>query len=91
MSTKLNGLAPSHRSFVEQLRAVSHSAVIYVELHGAQHAFDLFGSPRSRRMVRATERFLFAVHHAYLHQPTSPLAPPDDPSARATERRTAPS
>ncbi len=25
------------------------------ELHGAQHAFDVFGSPRTRRMVRATE------------------------------------
>jgi len=62
---------------------VSTSEVIYVELHGAQHAFDVFGSPRTRRMVQAAERFLFAVHHAYLHDPESTLAPPEDSSAPA--------
>ena len=56
------------RLFVERLRGTSRSEVFYVELHGAQHAFDLFRSPRSRRMVKATEQFLFAVHDAYLHR-----------------------
>jgi acetyl esterase/lipase len=69
------------RLFVEQLRQVSQSEVFYVELHGAQHAFDIFGSPRSRRMVQATERFLYAVHDAYLHRPGSAMAPPADSSA----------
>jgi len=69
------------RVFVQQLRETSTSEVFYVELHGAQHAFDVFGSPRTRRMVQATERFLFAVHDAYLHHPASALAPPPDSSA----------
>jgi acetyl esterase/lipase len=69
------------RLFAEDLRAVSTSEVIYVELHGAQHAFDVFGSPRTRRMVQAVERFLFAVHDAYQHHPDAPLAPPRDGSA----------
>ena len=55
--------------------------MLYVELHGAQHAFDVFGSPRTRRMVKAVERFLFAVHDAYEHRPESELAPPADMTA----------
>jgi len=69
------------RRFAEELRATSNSEVLYVELHGAQHAFDTFGSPRTRRMVKAVERFLFAVHDAYEHHPASALAPPQDPSS----------
>lgn len=75
------------RLFVDELRQVSESEVVYVELHGAQHAFDVFGSPRTRRMVRATERFLFAVHQAYLAGSDGPLAPPSvagPPSAGET-------
>jgi acetyl esterase/lipase len=68
------------RDFASRLTEVSTSAVIYVELRGAEHAFDLFGSPRTRRMVAATERFLFAVHHAYRHDPTSALAPDPTPA-----------
>ena len=62
-----------------ELRDVSDSEVIYIELHGAQHAFDVYGSPRTRRMVKAVERFLFAVHDAYEHHPAAPLAPPAAP------------
>jgi acetyl esterase/lipase len=54
------------RLFVDSLRAVSHQPVLYVELHGAQHAFDVFGSPRTRRMVVAVERFLYTVHQQHL-------------------------
>jgi acetyl esterase/lipase len=53
------------RRFAQELRQTSESEVLYIELHGAQHAFDVFGSPRTRRMVQAVERFLFAVHDAY--------------------------
>jgi len=67
------------RDFARRLTEVSTSAVIYVELRGAEHAFDVFGSPRTRRMVAATERFLFAVHQAYRHDPTSALAPDPTP------------
>jgi acetyl esterase/lipase len=46
------------RLFVERLRAVSSSPVLYVELPGTQHAFDVFPSIRSAHVVRAVGRFV---------------------------------
>ncbi|TWH00044.1 acetyl esterase/lipase [Nocardioides sp. J9] len=46
------------RSFVAALRATSKRTVVYAELPGAQHAFDIFPSIRSQHLVRATDRFL---------------------------------
>ncbi len=46
------------REFVRALRDVSREPVVYAELPGAQHAFDVFHSPRSRHAVNATARFL---------------------------------
>ena len=63
------------RTFAHQLAAVSHAQVVYVELKGAQHAFDVFGSPRTRRMIQATEAFLFAVHQDHLHH-REPMSAP---------------
>jgi acetyl esterase/lipase len=54
------------REFVALLSEVSHQPVYYLELKGAQHAFDVFSSMRSRRVVRAVHRFLVATHHNYL-------------------------
>ncbi|HVA61117.1 MAG TPA: alpha/beta hydrolase [Mycobacteriales bacterium] len=51
------------RAFVERLRTVSTSPVVYAELPGAQHAFDVFPSIRSAHVVRAVERFLRWVHN----------------------------
>jgi acetyl esterase/lipase len=62
------------RRFVEELSAVSEAPVVYVELHGAQHAFDVFTSIRTRRVVRAVDRFLSTMwvrHHAG-HEPDEP-------------------
>ena len=73
------------RRFAQDLRQVSESEVLYIELHGAQHAFDVFGSPRTRRMVQAVERFLFVVHDAYEHHPADRLAPPADVTPAPTE------
>ncbi len=50
------------RLFTETLREVSHSDVMYTELRGAQHAFDIFASPRTARMLDGTLRFLTAMH-----------------------------
>jgi acetyl esterase/lipase len=47
------------RYFTEQLAAVSTSPVFYAELPGAQHAFELFSSPRARRALDGVQRFLF--------------------------------
>lgn len=49
------------RMFVEKLRAVSGAPLAYAELPGAQHAFELFGSPRARHSASAVEWFLNAM------------------------------
>lgn len=46
------------RAFVERLRRVSPRSVVYAELPGAQHGFDIFPSIRSAHVVRAIERYL---------------------------------
>jgi acetyl esterase/lipase len=46
------------RQFVARLREVSKRTVVYVELPGAQHAFDIFPSIRSAHIVRAIDRYL---------------------------------
>ena len=46
------------RHFVEQLRAVSEQPVLYAEMQGAQHAFEIFPSVRSVRVIEGVERFL---------------------------------
>ncbi len=45
------------RAFVETLRSTSTRPVVYAELPGAQHGFDLFGSLRCERVVDAVEAF----------------------------------
>ncbi|MBA3654792.1 MAG: alpha/beta hydrolase [Actinobacteria bacterium] len=52
------------REFVKALRSVSSEPVVYAELPGAQHAFDVFPSLRVTHVVRAVERFLAAIHRA---------------------------
>jgi acetyl esterase/lipase len=46
------------RLFVEELQRTSKSSVVYAELPGAQHAFDIFPSIRSAHVVRAVDRYL---------------------------------
>ncbi len=48
--------------FVGLLRETSRSAVAHAELPGAQHAFEVFHSPRSAHAVRAATAFLEWVH-----------------------------
>jgi acetyl esterase/lipase len=50
------------QEFVDELRAVSKSPVAYAELPYAQHAFDIFGSPRAHRSAEAIARFLSWVY-----------------------------
>lgn len=54
------------RFFVERLRATSKASVAYAEIPGAQHAFDIFHTPRTQGIVPAVERFLAHVHSEYL-------------------------
>jgi len=46
------------RNFVAALRSVSRSTVAYAEIPGAQHAFDMFGSPHGHYTASAAARFL---------------------------------
>jgi acetyl esterase/lipase len=50
------------REFADALRKTSSSPVVYAELPGAQHAFDVFASPRTLATVDAVERFLGVVY-----------------------------
>ncbi len=50
------------REFVEELRSVSKAPVAYAELPNAQHAFDIFGSPRANKAAEAVARFLSWVY-----------------------------
>lgn len=49
------------RSFVDELRQASQRAVVYAELPGAQHAFEIFPSVRAHASSHAVERFLAFV------------------------------
>ncbi|WP_019633987.1 alpha/beta hydrolase [Actinomadura atramentaria] len=50
------------RRFVTALRAASANPVAYAEMRGGQHAFDVFPSYRSARVIEAVERYLTGVH-----------------------------
>jgi len=53
--------------FVEKLRATSHEPVVYAELPGAQHAFDVFPSVRTAHIIRAIERYVDYMFTRYRH------------------------
>ncbi len=61
------------RRFVERLRAVSEQPVIYVEVQGANHNFDLLPSMRSVSIVEGAERFLRLSYGKTLPVATTPL------------------
>ena len=69
------------RVFVDMLRAVSHAPVMYAELRGAQHAFDIFPSPRTASMLDGTLQFLSAMradaNRAAVPASTERFAPSD--------------
>jgi acetyl esterase/lipase len=72
------------RLFAEKLREISRAPVMYAELRGAQHAFDIFASPRTARMLDGTLRFLTAMHErARNATDTAELEPTSRPSRQA--------
>ena len=54
------------RDFANALRKISTAPVLYSELKGAQHAFDLFCSPRTAHMLAAVLQFLTAAREKRL-------------------------
>jgi acetyl esterase/lipase len=67
------------RRFVDALRAESRSPVLYAEIPGASHAFDVFHSVRADNVVNGVERFLAWLYSAYQAvDPSVPADPVDD-------------
>jgi acetyl esterase/lipase len=54
------------RRFSEALRASASAPVVYAEIPGAQHAFEIFPSLRATFVVHGVERFLAWLYSAYL-------------------------
>jgi acetyl esterase/lipase len=50
------------RAFVRELRRVATAPVLYAELPHAQHAFDMYGSPRAHQTAEAVAQFLSWVY-----------------------------
>ena len=69
------------RSFVAMLRAESKSPVAYAELPGAQHAFEIFDSPRTLFTAGAVHRFLEAIRVREGQVANTPSEAPRDGSA----------
>ena len=83
----LDILAPVEdaRDFVTRLRAVATEPVYYLELPGAQHAFDTFASIRANATVEAAARFLAAVWAAHRRTPDREPTPAEMRAAVADE------
>jgi acetyl esterase/lipase len=65
------------RAFVARLREVSKQPVAYAEMQGAQHAFEVFPSVRTARVIEGVERFLSTLwerRHASRPQAEAELA-----------------
>lgn len=70
------------RAFVERLREVSRSPVVYVEVPGGGHAFDVMPSLRTAATVEVIAERLVALHreHAARREPgPAELPPPAGP------------
>ncbi|MET0903461.1 MAG: alpha/beta hydrolase [Acidimicrobiales bacterium] len=46
------------RAFVDRMRVTSKEPVLYAEMQGAQHAFEVFPSVRTAKVIEGVERFL---------------------------------
>ena len=69
------------RLFVERLRETSDERVLYAEMAGGQHAFDVIPSWRTIPVIEAIERFLANVRAASGSSSAAPSADTDSPRA----------
>jgi len=54
------------RAFVSALKAATRESVVYAELPGAQHAFEIFHSVRTEQTVNSVADFLEWSHARWL-------------------------
>ncbi len=59
------------RDFVEQMRQTSQRPVVYAEIKGAEHAFDVVPTTRNIALLEATDRFLDAVRQNGISDPAA--------------------
>jgi acetyl esterase/lipase len=59
------------RPFVAALKATSRAPVVYAEVPGANHAFDVLDSQRAHYVISAVERFLNSVTSPAPNLPTA--------------------
>jgi acetyl esterase/lipase len=79
---------PQTRAFVERLRAESRQQVVYVELPGAPHAFEVFHSLRAEAAAAAIHRFCAAVNaETMTRELTAGRATPSDRRSAAADDR----
>jgi acetyl esterase/lipase len=79
------GVPPEHaRAFVQELRRAGSDPVVYVELPGAQHSFDLLHSIRFETLIDGIEEFAAWVCAK------SPEHPAGSEGRRRTDRESAP-
>jgi len=97
----LDTLAPVEeaRAFVEKLRATSRKPVVYVELKGAHHAFEVFNSIRAMQAIAGVDLYLAWLLRAEPSDPVrsrpvagragsaAPAAPASDPTPTAYTAR----
>jgi acetyl esterase/lipase len=73
--------AKGARDFVQGLRSVSSSPVVYAELPGGQHTFDLFHSIRFETVINGIEAFT-----AWVSSPRAPNLDAQDPGVDGRHR-----
>jgi acetyl esterase/lipase len=54
------------RAFVAALRQSTAAPCVYIEIPGAQHAFEVFPSVRTVHLLRGLQRFAVHMHRQYL-------------------------
>jgi acetyl esterase/lipase len=58
----------SARHFCDSLRAATQAPLVYAEIPGAQHAFEIFPSVRTAFVIHGVERFLAFLYSQYLQE-----------------------
>ena len=56
------------REFAALLRQHTRNPVVYAEIPGAQHAFEIFPSLRTTFVIHGVERFLAYIYSQYVTQ-----------------------
>jgi acetyl esterase/lipase len=63
------------RHFADALRKISTARVVYAEIRGAQHAFEIFPSLRTTFVIHGVERFLAHCYSRYLAERAAKTQP----------------